>query len=98
MCPANRARRNTGIRSPAQPSRGDRRDQQVVERDLAELVDDDRAVGHFRSLHSRFNNVVLPLPRKAGDQRYRQSLGERSRYEQIAHGLDIVTSRSDSFP
>jgi hypothetical protein len=39
-------------------------DQQVVEPDLAELVDDHRGVGKLGRRSSLFSSVVLPLPKK----------------------------------
>src|SRR5580704_3070061 len=69
----------------------------MVECNLAELVDDDRAIGQLRALHQPVQQRRLAAAEKAGDQRHRQSLGRAVGVEQAAHNLDIVAVRSDSF-
>src|SRR5205085_9082917 len=75
----------------------DRRDQQVIERNLAELVDDDEAVRQLRALHQPVQQGRLAAAEKAGDQRYRQPLGGTVWVEEAGHDLDILPMRSDSF-
>src|SRR4051794_24502326 len=50
-------------------------DQQMVERDLAELVDDDGAVRHIAVPQQMIEHRRLAAAEKPGDERYRQAIG-----------------------